>query len=189
MFQKYDEYINVVLNRHFPPPWGTLENENTIRTKPRGRHQTNRLTAQFVRTAGPGLYGDGHGLNLRVDPAGARRWEQRLVVGGQPRTLGLGGYPLVSLAEARDKAFANRRLARTGGDTLAEKKKSKTIPTFEDAAARTIAVHRAGWKDPRREAQLWHRIRTYAAPHLGGRRIDEIASADVSAVLTPIWHA
>ena len=75
---------------------------------------------------------------------------------GQPRTLGLGGYPLVSLAEARDKAFANRRLARFGGDPLAEKKKSKAIPTFEDVAAGTIAVHRPGWKDARRKAQWWH---------------------------------
>ena len=86
----------------------------------------------------------------------ARRWVQRPVVGGQPRTLGLGGYPLVPLAEARDKAFANRRLARSGGDPLAEKKKSKAIPTFQDAAARTIAVHRADWKNARREAQWWH---------------------------------
>ncbi len=105
-----------------------------MRTKPWGRHQTNRLTAQFVRTAWPGLYGDGHGLNLRVDPSGARRWVQ---LAGRRRPTphpGSGGYPLVSLAEAPDKAFANRRLARSGGDPLAEKKKSKAILTFEDAA-------------------------------------------------------
>ena len=95
-------------------------------------------------------------MNLRVDPSGTRRWVQRLVVGGQPRTLGLGGYPLVSLAEARDKTLANLRLVRSGGDPLAEKKKSKAIPTFENAAARTIAVHRPGWKNARREAQWWH---------------------------------
>ena len=95
-------------------------------------------------------------MNLRVDPSGTRRWVQRLVVGGQPRTLGLGSYPLVSLAEARDKTLANLRLVRSGGDPLAEKKKSKAIPTFENAAARTIAVHRPGWKNARREAQWWH---------------------------------
>ena len=95
-----------------------MENENTIGTKPQGRHRTNRLTAKGGRTAGRGLYGDGHGLNLRVDPSFDRRWAQKLVVRGQPRTLGLGGYPLVSLAEARDKAFANRRLDNPAGDDL-----------------------------------------------------------------------
>ncbi len=114
---------------------------------------------------------------------------QRLVVRGQPRTLGLGGYPLVSLAQAQDKAFAKRRLARSGDDPLAEKKKSKAIPTFEDAAARTIAVHRPELEGCAARGTMVASIRTYAVPHLKGRRIDEIASADVLAVLTPIWRA
>ena len=59
------------------------------------RRLTHRLSAVFVRTAPPGFYCDGHGLNLRVDPSGARRWVQRLVIRGRPRMLGLGGYPLV----------------------------------------------------------------------------------------------
>ena len=72
------------------------------------RRLTKRLSAAFVRTASPGFYCDGgHGLNLRVDPSGARRWVQRLVIRGHPRMLGLGGYPLVSLAEAREAAVAN----------------------------------------------------------------------------------
>ena len=51
-------------------------------TPPRpSRRLTHRLSAVFVRTAPPGFYCDGHGLNLRVDPSGARRWVQRLVIG------------------------------------------------------------------------------------------------------------
>ena len=69
------------------------------------RRLTHRLSAAFVRTAEPGFYGDGHGLNVRVDPSGARQWVQRLVIRGRPRMLGLGGYPLVSLAEAHTAAF------------------------------------------------------------------------------------
>ena len=57
------------------------------------RRLTHRLSAAFVRTAEPGFYCDGHGLNLRVDPSGARQWVQRLVIRGQPRMLGLGGLP------------------------------------------------------------------------------------------------
>ncbi len=60
----------------------------------------------------PGRYCDGHGLYLNVIPSGARSWVQRIVIQGRRRELGLGGYPLVSLSEAREVAFANRKLAR-----------------------------------------------------------------------------
>ena len=112
-------------------------------SKQRGsKHLTNRLSAQFVRTAPPGFYCDGQGLNLRVDPSGARRWVQRLVIRGKPRTLGLGGYPLVSLKEAREKALANRKMARAGGDPLAEKRRAQGIPDFAEAATKVIELHR-----------------------------------------------
>ena len=159
-----------------------------MRTKPHGPHQTNRLSAQFVRGAPPGLHCDGNGLNLRVDPNGARRWLQRLVIHGKPRTLGLGGFPLVSLAEAREKAFANRKLARAGGDPLAEKRQSQGRPTFEEAAAETIAIHRSGWRSTTHEVQWRYLLQTHAFPHIGSCRIDDITSADVLAILNPIWH-
>ena len=82
-------------------------------TKRRGRHPDKALTAAFCRNvAEAGQYADGHGLYLHVASTGARRWVQRLVIRGRPRMLGLGGYPLVSLAEAREAAFTNRKLAR-----------------------------------------------------------------------------
>ena len=65
----------------------------------------------------------------------ARQWVQRLVIRGRPRMLGLGGYPVVSLAEARNVAFANRQRARAGGDPLAEKRHGQGVPTVEEAAA------------------------------------------------------
>ena len=107
-------------------------------TKPRGRHPHNALSAAFVRSvAQAGRYSDGNGLYLQVDPSGARRWVQRLVIRGTSRTLGLGGCAVVSLAEARDVALANRKLARAGGDPLAERRRhARGLPTFEEAAAR-----------------------------------------------------
>ena len=105
-------------------------------TPPRpSRRLTHRLSAVFVRTAQPGFSCDGHGLNLRVGPSGARRWVQRLVILGRPRMLGLGGDPLVSLAEARDVAFAHRQQARAGWDPLAEQRHAPHVPTVEEAAA------------------------------------------------------
>ena len=100
-----------------------------------GRRPHNALSAAFVRSAKPGYYCDGNGLYLRVDRSGARRWEQRLRIQGRNRTLGLGGYQLVSLAEAREKAFMNGKIARSGGDPRTERHKVRDMPTSNASRA------------------------------------------------------
>ena len=159
------------------------------RTKPRGRHPHNALSAAFVRSvAQAGRYSDGNGLYLQVDPSGARRWVQRLVIRGTSRTLGLGGCAVVSLAEARDIALANRKLARAGGDPLAERRHARGMPTFEEAAAKVLALHRPGWRNAKHAAQWATTLREYAHPHLGSLPVSEVTTADVLTVLTAIWH-
>ncbi len=90
------------------------------RTKRRGRHPEKALSAAFVRSAPPGRHADGNGLYLFVQPTGTRSWIQRIVIRGRRRELGLGAAGLVTLAEARELALANRKLARSGGDPLSE---------------------------------------------------------------------
>ena len=119
------------------------------RTKRRGRHPHQALSAAFVRTAPPGRHADGNGLYLFVQPTGTRSWIQRLVIRGRRRELGLGAAALVSLAEAREQALANRRLARSGGDPLADKRRAEGIPTFADAARRVLEQKQGGWRGPR----------------------------------------
>ena len=157
-------------------------------TKRRGRHPDKALTAAFCRNvAEAGQYADGHGLYLHVASTGARRWVQRLVIRGRPRMLGLGGYPLVSLAEAREAAFTNRKLARAGGDPLAAKRRPQ-MPTFAEATRTVIAMHRAAWKDGGKTAALWDAtLRQYVHPRIGETRVDQVTTADVLAVLVPIW--
>ena len=138
--------------------------------------------------AQPGRYYDGNGLYLRVDPSGARRWVQRLVIRGAPRTLGLGGCAVVSLAEARDIALASPKLARAGGDPLSERRHARGVPTFEEAAARVLALHRPGWRNAKHAAQWATTLQKYAHPHLGSLPVSEVPTADVLTVLTAIWH-
>ena len=99
------------------------------RTKRRGRHHAKALSAAFVRSAPQGRHADGNGLYLFVQPTGTRSWIQRLVVRGRRRELGLGAATLVSLADAREQALANRKLARSGGDPLADKRRVQRVPT------------------------------------------------------------
>ena len=90
--------------------------------KPEGRHPDRVLTAVKVKTLKkPGRYADGNGLYLVVDDTGATPWMLRTMVKGRRCDIGLGGTGLVSLSEAREKATAARRIARNGGDPLAEK--------------------------------------------------------------------
>ena len=156
--------------------------------KRRGRRPHNALSAAFVRSAKHGYYCDGNGLYLRVDRSGARRWEQRLQIHGRSRTLGLGGYQLVSLAEAREKAFMNRKIARSGGDPRTERHKVRDMPTFAEAAARVLEQLRPGWRTAKHAKDWVTSLRVYAFPQLGNRPVGEITTADVLAVLTPIWH-
>lgn len=67
-----------------------------------------KLSAAFVKTAPAGKYTDGHGLMLWVKPFGTRSWVQRLIIQGKRRDMGLGAYPLVTLAEAREAAFTKK---------------------------------------------------------------------------------
>ena len=54
------------------------------------RHPSNKLTALAVKKlTAPGRHADGNGLYLVIDPSGARRWMQRLMVAGDGVTLAL----------------------------------------------------------------------------------------------------
>ena len=114
---------------------------------------------------------------------------KRLVVRGKSRTLGLGGFALVPLAEAREAALANRRLARSGGDPLAARRRARDMPTFEEAAAAVLERKRAGWRDEKHGKDWPTSLRLYVFPQLGDKPVSEITSADLLQVLTPIWHA
>ena len=156
--------------------------------KPTGKHPDKRLSPAFVRKATkPGRYHDGNGLFLKIDPSGAKRWGQRLVIHGRQRTLGLGGCALVSLVEARQAALENRKIARAGGDPLARRHISET-PTFEAAAATVIDLHRHGWRNEKHAAQWEATLRGYVFPRLGKRSVADVSTADVMAVLMPIWN-
>jgi integrase len=157
--------------------------------KRRGRHPDKALTAIRLRSVKePGRYADGNGLYLIVDPSGAKRWILRTVVHNRRRDIGLGGVRLVTLAEAREKALQYRKIARDGGDPVAEKRKRLlVIPTFADAARAVHAEHTGAWKNAKHAAQWINTLTGYVFPLLGVRRVDQIDTPDVLKVLSPIW--
>ena len=158
------------------------------RTKRRGRHPDKALSAAFVRSAPPGRHADGNGLYLFVQPTGTRSWVQRLVIRGRRRELGLGAATLVPLAKAREQALANRMLARSGGDPLADKRRVQRVPAFAEAAESVLEQKRGGWRG-RWHAKNWmSSMERYVFPYIGSRPVSEVNTADVLEILTPIWH-
>ena len=157
--------------------------------KPRGQHPHNALTPAFVRNVSrAGRYCDGNGLYLDVRPTRSRGWIQRLTIRGRRTELGLGGFPLVSLKEAREKAFANRKLAREGSDPLSEKRRTESMPTFAEAARRLRDQLSPGWRSPH-HARLWlSSLERHVYPRIGETPISEVTSADVIGILAPLWH-
>ena len=152
------------------------------------RKPEKALTAAQVRTAGPGKWFDGHGLFLRVQPNLARQWVQRITIRGKRHELGLGSPLLVSLAEARERALENRRLARAGGDPLAAKHDTAAIPTFAEAVDRYLASKLDEFSNDKHRAQWRSTLKVHAGPVLGAMRVSDIVLQDVLRTLEPIWR-
>lgn len=149
----------------------------------------HKLTARQVSTAGPGKYEDGGGLRLVVSSAGAKKWVLRFTVNGKRREMGLGSYPDVQLAEARNKASDHRNLAKSGIDPIeARRSEPGQTPTFTTCAARYIRAHRSGWKNAKHRHQWVSTLKTYARPEIGSKRVDLICTDDILRILNPIWN-
>ena len=157
-----------------------------------------RLTAAFVKNVtSPGRYGDGrggHGLNLLVKPRAAdgfaKSWSQRLWIRGKRVNIGLGGYPVVTLAAARNASLENARAVADGRDPRTERG-SNVVPTFSEAAVAVIAIKSGSWRDGGKSAKQWEAsLRDYAHPNLGAmQKVSDVETADVLAILTPIWNS
>ncbi|MEM5469948.1 Arm DNA-binding domain-containing protein [Celeribacter marinus] len=154
-----------------------------------GPHIERKLNAASVRSAGPGRHYDGGGLYLQVDKSGARRWVLRVVVRGKRRDFGIGPAKYVSLAEAREKSYEYRKIARTGGNPQikARADEGKSI-SFSELAKQ---VHERKFHNHRnngKHVEQWIRtLETYAFPTLGNMSVSEILLDNLEDTLRPIW--
>jgi integrase len=164
--------------------------DSTKKGKPNGKHPEKKLNAVAVRNAKPGKYADGNGLYLIVEDSGSKHWILRTVIRGRRRELGLGGLMTIPLSEAREEAARMRRIARKGGDPLAERRQERRIvPTFEEAARQVHAARAETFRNVKHRADWLSSLAMYAFPAFGSRPIDQVTSADILTALTPIWNA
>ena len=132
--------------------WETMR-ESSVR-----QHPHKALSVRAVQSAQANgrtrRIADGGGLYLLVAPRGSKSWLLRTIVRGKRRDIGLGSVSLVSLAEAREEALRLRKIARAGGDPLAERlRERRHVPSFEEAAKEVHASHAASFKNQKHRKQ------------------------------------
>src|SRR5215510_380939 len=152
----------------------------------------------------PGYLADGGNLYLRVaigakaankKPTVSKGWIFRFTIAGKTRDAGLGGYPTISLAKARQDAERCRRLVAAGIDPIEARNAERQAAfitaakaiTFEQCAQAFIAGHEAGWRNEKHRQQWTNTLKTYAYPVLGTLPVVAVDTALVMKVLEPIW--
>lgn len=162
---------------------------------PRVAKELGALAVSRLKVPGWHAVGGVAGLGLQVTPTGARSWSLRTLIAGKRREIGLGGFPTVQLAAARDKARQTREMISQGIDPVLAKKTAASAlraaqaraVTFQTIAEQYIEAHEAGWGNPKHAAQWASTLKQYAYPDLGNLLVASIDTAAVLKVLNPIW--
>ncbi|TIN18855.1 MAG: DUF4102 domain-containing protein [Mesorhizobium sp.] len=148
-------------------------------------------TAIRVKELSPGRYGDGGGLYLHVSPTGNKSWVFLGIKDGKRMERGLGSYPKpVSLAAAREKATECRRLLKAGLDPAhveADDAVETSGPTFAECATDLIAEVGKGWANAKHKAQWEMTLGDTYCKDIRPKRVSEVSTADILAILKPIW--
>lgn len=152
---------------------------------------TRRLTDAFCRkTHRPGRYTDGHGnLVFVVSPTEAKRWLFRYQRHGRRREIGLGPYPVVTLADARRQALEARRALQHGLDPRSVLQRAPSVPTFREAVEALIEAKQAEWRNAKHRQQWRNSLAAYVLPKIGDVAVAAVTTEHVVAVLKPIWTA
>ena len=156
-----------------------------------------RLTAlSITRAKKPGYIHDGGGLYLQVAPAGSKSWVFRFSIAGRRREMGLGSYPGVSLALARQLASDAHLLARAGKDPIAARDAGRARQrlddaraiTFDQAAEQYIAANEPGWRNDKHRGQWRTSLAAFASPVIGTMPVADIGVTQVMRVVEPLWR-
>lgn len=151
-------------------------------------------TVAALKTEGRHAVGGAPGLHLRI-ANGHRGWVLRVMVGEQRRDLGLGAFPEIGLAEARQKAREMHQFIRQGIDPLVTKRalrnaltaRQATEKKFDWCVTEFIRYKSDEWKNAKHRQQWENTLKTYASPQVGHLLVQDIDLQHVLLCLEPIW--
>lgn len=164
-------------------------------TLPRKARDLSSLAVRGLTVPGLHFVGGVAGLALQVTETGARTWILRTVVAGRRRDMGLGAFPDVPLAEARDRARKAKEQVRGGVDPIEHARAARSLLaanraaalTFSQCAQKYIESQEAGWRNAKHADQWRNTLKQYAFPTMGQLLVRDVTLSHVLAALEPIW--
>lgn len=158
-------------------------------------HLKQRQIDSLIKAGKAGSHSDGGGLILRLNGKGSANWLHRYQMNGKRRDMGLGSYPIVSLADARAKVAEARKLIADGKDPITERDRQAALRayqaasgvTFEQVAAYYLDSNLESWKNAKHRYQWQSTLSTYVYPVIGHKSIQDVTTEDVLKILNPIW--
>lgn len=152
----------------------------------------NKLTVKGISALPEGKHGDGAGLWLYKREYGAQ-WVFRFTIHGRRREMGLGGYPVVSLKEARETATELRKVVHAGKDPIKEREKqrraeARNIHLLKDVADDAFEARKAELKGDGKAGRWFTPLELHVLPKLGKMPVTELDQKDIRDVLAPLWH-
>jgi hypothetical protein len=180
----------------------------------------HRLTLKEIESSRPDPTGklvtlfDGGGLLLQIRPGeggrAIRNWVYRYrtpdgemvvskktgTVYNRERNMGLGSYPDIGLAKARERAQEARRLVLDGVDPLERKHERRraqrvaraSLVTFDAATNAYLRQFESSWRSPVHKRQWAQSLADYARPVIGQLGVHQITPDDVLRCIGPIWQ-
>lgn len=163
---------------------------------PKKAKELSALAVSRLKENGKHAVGGVDGLYLRI-AGNSRAWVLCAAMGSRINqsgkevvrrlSMGLGAFPEISLAEAREKARTLRKKIRDGIDPLQEKRKAKLTSskakTFEQCALAFIEDKKIEWRNDKHVKQWSSTLTTYAFPLIGQFPINAIDNDAILLVL------
>lgn len=162
---------------------------------PRKAKELGALAVSNLRDPGLHFVGGVSGLALQVLPTGARSWILRIRIADRRRDMGLGGYPDVTLAQAREAARSARFEVKSGSDPIDRRREARSAlnaskgkaVTFEECGKWYVAAHENSWKSAKHRQQWGNTLAEYVYPEIGRLIVADVGLSHIMRILEPIW--
>lgn len=147
-----------------------------------------KLSDTYVKKSSlkAGHHSDGRGLYLIVRKSGSKSWSYVWIKKGKRREMGLGGYPNVTLAQARKNAAQIRTQIAAGLDPFIERDR-EAPKTFGQIADLVLVEKEKGWTKPKHGAN-WRRSLNHHCEPIRDILVSTVSTAHVVKVLKPIFE-
>jgi len=149
----------------------------------------NKLIDTRIRTAElkPGRHSDGGGLYLNAKPGGTRSWLFLYNKDGKRKAVGIGPYPAIKLASARQRAAEFRQLVAEGGDPQEAGRRERT-PTFKECSEQFLNSMEQQWRNDKHRAQWRMTLGEAYCEQILNKPVDRISTDNLLSILSPIWN-